>query len=124
MLPYRDPFLPQPRRLADLLSQLTLMEKLAQLTCHWRWVPSLIGPGGSMVDEGAQRLLGQGLGILSRLREGLDTGPSAAAANAVQRWILDHSRLGITVLFHGEGLHGDMDQGGTHFPRPLAMASR
>ncbi len=123
ILPYRDPSLPQQRRLADLRSRMTLLEKLAQLTCHWHWAPSLIGPGGTLVEEGAQRLLGQGLGTLSRLREGLDPGPSAAAANAVQRWILDHTRLGIPVLFHGEGLHGDMEQGGTHFPQPLAMAS-
>ena len=122
-LPYRDPSLPQPRRLADLLTRMTLAEKLAQLTCRWRWMPLMIGSGGAIVDEAARRLLGQGLGTLSRLREDLEPGPSASAANAVQRWVLEHTRLGIPVLFHGEGLHGDMEQGGTSFPQPLAMAS-
>ena len=121
--PYRDPSLSLECRLTDLLTRMTLEEKLAQLTCRWRWVPQLLGTDGALAAEAAQGLLGQGLGTLARLREGLDPGPSAAAANAVQRWVLEHTRLGIPVLFHGEGLHGDMEQGGTHFPQPLAMAS-
>ncbi|MEM8931667.1 MAG: glycoside hydrolase family 3 protein, partial [Acidobacteriota bacterium] len=43
--------------------------------------------------------------------------------NAVQRWHVEETRLGIPVMFHEEGLHGFQARGATHFPQAIALAS-
>jgi hypothetical protein len=43
--------------------------------------------------------------------------------NAVQRWHLEETRLGIPVMMHEEGLHGFAARGATHFPQAIALAS-
>src|SRR5215207_3550590 len=50
--------------------------------------------------------------------------PEAARfANAVQKWLVENTRLGIPAIFHDEALHGLMAQNATHFPQPIALAS-
>lgn len=46
----------------------------------------------------------------------------AETANVVQRIARDKTRLGIPVIFHGEGLHGYVNNGTTIFPQALALA--
>jgi beta-glucosidase len=46
----------------------------------------------------------------------------AETANAVQRIAREKTRLGIPVIFHGEGLHGYVSSGTTIFPQALALA--
>merc|ERR1711969_529290 len=42
--------------------------------------------------------------------------------NAVQRWAVEETRLGIPVLFHEESLHGYMATDATMFPMAIGMA--
>ena len=48
---------------------------------------------------------------------------SAVFVNAVQKWLVENTRLGIPALAHEEALHGLTAPKGTHFPVPLALAS-
>jgi beta-glucosidase len=43
--------------------------------------------------------------------------------NGVQRYQREKTRLGIPVIFMGEGLHGLMEYGSTSFPQALGLAS-
>src|SRR5439155_11499628 len=47
----------------------------------------------------------------------------AEFVNAVQKWVIENTRLGIPVIFHEEALHGLAAPRGTHFPVPIALAS-
>lgn len=74
----------------------------------------------------SRRALGNGLGTSSVI--GLTLGEDSPAGvatviNSVQEWVLDNTRLGIPVLFHGEAFHGAMITGGTMFPQAIALGS-
>jgi len=47
----------------------------------------------------------------------------AELTNDIQRFFLEHSRLGIPVIFHEECLHGHAAPGGTSFPQPIALGA-
>jgi len=45
----------------------------------------------------------------------LDPKTGAERRNAIQKYIIENTRLGIPVIIHGEGLHGFMAKNGTSF---------
>ena len=47
----------------------------------------------------------------------------AEAVNAIQRYAMEHSRLGVPILFGEECSHGHMAIGATVFPVPLTIGS-
>ena len=126
---YKNPGLPVEQRVADLLSRMTLEEKVAQLTCLWAERP-LVGPQtdfsndrGDFSPEKARLVMKYGIGQIARQRERKGPREGAVFANAVQKWLIENSRLGIPAIFHDEILHGHMAQGSTSFPQPIALAS-
>ncbi|HEY6118818.1 MAG TPA: glycoside hydrolase family 3 N-terminal domain-containing protein, partial [Pyrinomonadaceae bacterium] len=137
-LPYRDARLPVEQRVADLLGRMTLEEKIAQTETMWvtNQLKSLIDDKGNFSpDEKAQELLKFGLGQIGGPSQGgSDTekatppyfgkGPRATAifSNAIQKYVIDHNRLGIPVTFHEEALHGLAAPGATSFPQAIALA--
>jgi beta-glucosidase len=128
-LAYRDPRLPVDRRVADLLSRMTLEEKVAQLTCLWGGRPEAGPPGDFKTDRGefspakAAEVMKYGIGQIARQREQKDPREGAKFANAVQKWLLENTRLGIPAILHDEILHGHMAKGSTSFPQPIALAT-
>ncbi len=50
-----------------------------------------------------------------------DLYPTPEQANTIQKWVIEHNRLGIPVLFIEEGLHG-FDTG-TVFPAPINISA-
>jgi beta-glucosidase len=129
---YKDPSRPVPERVADLLGRMTLEEKVAQLVTRWTTLKPLQDADGNFVPAGAPALLGQGLGQLARPSEigGTAAGPHVRGArrhaeftNAVQKWLIENTRLGIPVLFHEEALHGFVAPQATHFPVPLGLGA-
>jgi beta-glucosidase len=50
-----------------------------------------------------------------------DLYPTPEQANAIQKWVISHNRLGIPALFIEEGLHGFNT--GTVFPAPIGLAA-
>jgi beta-glucosidase len=129
---YLDVKLPVDKRVADLLARMTLEEKIAQL--HGYWFPK----SGVLVDDQlrpalandkAKALLAHGLGEISRPSENEDRkknlGPRQMAelTNALQKYVIEQTRLGIPLLNHEEGLHGLQAPGATSYPQPIALAA-
>jgi beta-glucosidase len=129
-LPYRNPALPVEQRVADLISRMTLEEKIAQLEGAWENrqfhrdpQTMFIDEKGSFLPERAAVLLKYGLGQMSRPSENRGPREMAEFTNTVQKWIRDNTRLGIPVLFHEECLHGHAAIKGTSYPQAIALAS-
>src|ERR1051325_9854337 len=125
-LPYKDPRLPVDQRVVDLLRRMTLEEKIAQTESIWvrDQLKSLADEKGNFSpDQKMQELLKLGLGQMSGVSQAASDseratppyfgkGPRATAVftNAVQKFVIEHSRLGIPVTFHEEALHGLADR--------------
>ncbi len=130
-LPYKNANLPTSERVKDLLSRMTMEEKVAQMECLWMQKPNdntgipkeQLPFGGTFSPELAKKAMPNGMGQFARQRELLDPKMSAEYTNNVQKWVLENTRLGIPVMFHDEILHGSMLSGSTVFPTPLAMSS-
>jgi beta-glucosidase len=126
---YRNARLPVERRVADLLGRMTLEEKVAQLVCLWAERPEAGAPNGFSADRGdfspekARLVMKDGIGQIARQRERKDPHEAARFANALQKWLVENTRLGIPAIFHDEILHGLMAPKGTSFPTPIALAS-
>lgn len=118
---YRDPALPVEARVQDLLERMTVEEKVAQLGSAW--VFQLV-TGTSLVD-GASATMRHGLGQVTRVSgaSNLRAGDAAAAANAIQRHLVEHTRLGIPAIVHEEVCAGYMGRSATVFPQPIGLAS-
>ena len=131
VLPYKNPKLSIDERVKDLLSRMTIEEKAAQMMCLWDQKPNVQGgvpvgqsaPTGEFSPELAKQRLAFGIGQIARQREERDPKGSAEYANALQKWLVENTRLGIPAVFHDEILHGNMARGSTVFPVPLALAS-
>lgn len=130
---YRDPSLPLADRVADLLSSMSLEEKTAQMVCLWneKHDKLLDGEGRFSAARAAQHFgHGHGLGQVGRPGDaegGAAVGKSpretAELTNAIQRYFVENSRLGVPVLFHDECLHGHVATGATSFPQPIGLAA-
>jgi beta-glucosidase len=126
---YKNPQLPVDRRVSDLLSRMTLEEKVAQLTCLWQMRPQVkpqtdfVNSRGEFDPVKARQVMPNGIGQIARQRERMDPREGAVFANAVQKFLAESTRLGIPAILHDEILHGHMAQGSTSFPQPLALAS-
>jgi beta-glucosidase len=137
--PYRNPRLPVDQRVADLLSRMTLEEKVAQLESVWVTNQSkqLVNERGEFApDAKMQELLKNGIGQFGGPSQAGSEAEKAAAplhgknarqmavfVNSIQRYVVEHSRLGIPATFHEEALHGLMAPGATSFPQAIALAS-
>src|SRR6266850_596489 len=126
---YKNPRLSVDQRVADLLGRMTLEEKVAQLQGLWVGRPEAKPPSDFSTDRGefsgekAAQVMKYGVGQIGRQRERKDARQGAIFANAVQKWLLENTRLGIPAILHDEILHGHMAQGSTSFPQPIALAS-
>ncbi len=129
VLPYRNPALSAEKRVRDLLSRMTLEEKAAQMLCIWQKKPqTLVDDSGTFDLAKAKQSFkdGHGLGQVGRPSDagkGLNARRMAETTNAIQKFFIENSRLGIPVVFHEECLHGHAAVDGTSFPQPIALAS-
>ena len=110
----------------NLLSQMTLDEKVGQLCCPI---------GFNLDDEAYHRLMDTlpvgGLWAVQRAdpwsQKTLETGPdareSALIFNAMQRYAVENTRLGIPIYFAEECPHGLMAVGANVFPTGLGLAA-
>ncbi len=132
--------------IAHLLEQMTLDEKLAQLTCVWMDKAKFLDSQGGFDPQQMKQHFPHGVGCIARPQDtvGLE-GPTerkdvndstvvrrrsartpaetALLVNDIQRWMIEQTRLGIPVLFHEEGLHGFQGRYATSFPQAIALAS-
>ena len=134
-LPYRNPSLPVERRIDDLLARMTLDEKVGQLQCLMGW-ESYVRQGDRITISEAfrqqvrDRHIGMYWAVLradpwtqKTLTSGLNPTLAAETANAMQRFAVDSTRLGIPLLLAEEAPHGHMAIGTTVFPTGLGLAA-
>jgi len=126
---YRNPALSPEKRAKDLLSRMTLEEKAAQMLCIWQKKPqTLVDAEGNFDLTKAKQSFrdGRGLGQVGRPSDsgkGLNALKMAETTNAIQKFFIENSRLGIPVVFHEECLHGHAAVDGTSYPQPIALAA-
>lgn len=117
MLPYQNPQLPIEARLDDLISRMTVDELIMQT--------EQFGPGDVMEGTEANRELS--LEKAKELFHGHSIGAigpfSPAVGNALQRWAVEQTRLGIPLLFNSEGVHGASINGSTILPQQIGLAA-
>ena len=119
---YRDGAQPIEARVEDLLGRMTLDEKLAQLGCVWS---TQVVAEDSFSTERAQELLANGTGHITRIgaATGLRPVESAVFANDIQRFLVEHTRLGIPAIIHEESVAGLTARDATQFPHAIGLAS-
>ena len=105
-----------------LLSRMTLSEKLAQLGCVW--CGALVRDDGFSPDTAA-RWLTNGIGEITRIGATTVLGPRARAelANDIQRYLVEHTRLGIPAIVHEESTAGLCARDATQFPQAVGLAA-
>ena len=130
--PYKNDRNDITTRVNDLLGRMTLEEKVAQTWCIWTKKNELIlDENGNFDANKAAQNLPNGIGQIGRPSEALDRNllnnrsprEMAELTNAIQRYFVENTRLGIPVVFHEECLHGHAGKGSTSFPQPIALAS-
>jgi len=119
-VPYRDPARPVPERVQDLLSRMTLEEKFWQLFM----IPGDLDDSGHDYSNG---VFGLQIATGTTGTTGA-TGTSVAKAhaeriNAIQRYFVERTRLGIPIIPFDEAVHGLMRDGATMFPQAIALAA-
>ena len=121
-LPYRDATIATDVRLDDLLARMTLDEKLAQIGCVWS---SKLLTTDVFNPAAARELLAHGIGHVTRIGGATVLGPreSAAFTNAVQRFLVEETRLGIPAIVHEESCAGYTAKGATCFPQAIGLAA-
>jgi beta-glucosidase len=109
-------------RVAALLARMTLDEKLAQLGCVWC---SALFDGDGFSSRKARTHLANGIGEITRIgaTTGLRPGERAAFANAIQRFLVDETRLGIPAIVHEESTAGLCARDATQFPQAIGLAA-
>ncbi len=127
--PYLNRKLATDKRVKDLLARMTLEEKAAQMMCVWQEkANTLINEAGEFDLQKARKHFkkGHGLGQVGRPSDaagGRNARATAELTNAIQKFFLEESRLGIPVIFHEECLHGHAAIDSTSFPQPIGLAA-
>ncbi|MDR2697465.1 MAG: glycoside hydrolase family 3 C-terminal domain-containing protein [Holophagales bacterium] len=130
---FEDPAQPIEKRIADLLSQMSIEEKTCQLATLYGYGRVLKDPlptsdwknevwkdGIANIDE---HLNGVGRGLRTVPHLLYPFSGHAEAINTVQRWFVEETRLGIPVDFSNEAIHGLNHTKATPLPAPIAIGS-
>ena len=119
---YKDAARSIEERVDDLIGQMTLAEKIAQLGSLW--VYELLD-GTTFSETKAARLMAEGLGQVTRLGGASNVLPTEAAAlaNRIQKYLIEETRLGVPAVIHEECCSGYMARGATVFPQAIGVAS-
>ena len=131
---YKDASQPTDQRIKDLLSRMTIDEKVAQMVCVWQSKSEFLDKQGNLLPKALKKAHPHGLGCIARPQDTVGLGPAAETpardaassielTNAIQRHLIENTRLGIPALFHEEGLHGFQAKDATVFPQAIGLAS-
>lgn len=133
--PYKNKSLPIELRINDLLKRMTLEEKVGQLRCTLAWNYYTIKGNNVVPSESFKKDIKEGnIGMLwatfradpwtqKTLENGLTPELAAKASNALQKYVMENTRLGIPLFLAEEAPHGHMAIGTTVFPTGIGMAA-
>ena len=108
---YKDKNAPIEKRVEDLLSRMTLHEKVLQLQ-------NREAGGGNDIPS---RFNGESVGTIHEM--GHNAEECAVILRDIQKYMSDSTRLGIPVLTGAEGIQGIIQNGSTLFPHSIAQGS-
>jgi len=112
----------QQARIEQLLAEMTLEEKMAQLTGYM--VQQLM-EDNQISHNKLEEYLSDGIGQIA-LSAGAIEQPAEKTAeniNAVQRFLVEETRLGIPAIVDDDSTSGFTCMGATHFPQAIGMAA-
>jgi len=109
-------------RVKDLLSRMTLEEKVAQLGSIF---PAPLLENNKFSADKAEKMLKNGIGHISApaLNDKFTPSGTAGFTNDIQKYLMENTRLGIPAIMHEECLSGFRAKGATIFPQNIGMAS-
>ncbi|MBE6981486.1 MAG: glycosyl hydrolase [Ruminococcaceae bacterium] len=113
--PYQDPALDIEERVKDLLSRMTLREKLAQMR--------LLFPGAKQAKQEPFDVayLEENKHCCGAIYNPYSM--SVETVNAIQKWYVENTRLGIPIAVHSESLHGGNHETDTVFPQSIGLGA-
>jgi beta-glucosidase len=117
---YKNAKLPVEKRVKDLLSKMTIEEKVAQLMGLWNggvedFKDEIFKDKAKMKEK-----FGQGCHSIHPAPFGIKE--TVEMRNKIQRYLVEETRLGIPAIFVDEGQHGMMRPDSTVFPQAIGMA--
>lgn len=123
-------------RVKDLLGRMTVEEKAAQMMGVWQEKSTKLCDGEGRFDVGKAKKAfrkGHGIGQVGRASDagsppglpwmGTTARSMAELTNAIQKFFVEESRLGIPVIVHEECLHGHAAREGTSYPQPIGLGA-
>lgn len=124
--PYKDPGLQVESRVQDLLSRMTNEEKFWQLFM----IPGDLGDDSTNYRHGlfgfqvnTTQQQANTAGQLLHYAAGQGASQTREKINSIQRYFIEHTRLGIPIIAFDEALHGLVREGATAFPASIALAA-
>ncbi|PQV50206.1 beta-glucosidase [Jejuia pallidilutea] len=124
--PYKNPKLPVEERVQDLLSRMTLEEKFWQMFM----IPGDLSIGKDKLKHGIFGFQISSKGKNDNAAEQImDYGSTGSAQdmaneiNALQKYFLEETRLGIPIIPFNEALHGLARDGATVYPQAIGLAA-
>jgi len=127
VLPYKNPALPVEKRVEDLLARMTPEEKFWQMFM----IPGEVKPGDESkythgifgLQVSAASTNGDAAGQMLQYNASENAKALAQKINAIQKYFVEKSRLGIPIIAFDEALHGLVRGGATAFPQAIALAA-
>ena len=127
---YKDATQPVADRIADLIGRMTTEEKVAQITAVWADKHRMETDAYDFDPVKAAQIIPHGIGHVTRPSErnasgepGRSGAEEVAYVNAIQRWLVNETRLGIPALMHEESLHGLTAKDATSWGQPISVAA-
>lgn len=131
---FEDPAQPIDKRIADLLSQMTLEEKTCQMATLYgykrvlkeempapSWKNEIWKDGIANIDEELNSLASNTDAAQSQYS--FPYSKHAGAINTIQKWFVEETRMGIPVDFTNEGIHGLNHDRATSLPAPISIGA-
>jgi beta-glucosidase len=121
---YKEPEAPIELRIKDLLGRMTLEDKCRQIDI---WHPKMDASKPEELKKGIAALgdtVKNGIGFL-QFKTQMNQAEYAAQFNAIQKYFVEQTRLGIPAISNAEGCHGFVGNGdkSTVFPAPPLLGS-
>lgn len=122
--PYRNPNLPVEERVEDLLSRMTLEEKVYQMSAlRLGEGDEIFQTSGEFSMEDIRHRFGRhGVGYLSCPTTDMPAEKAVKVGNQIQKIAMEETRLGIPVMIDAEAIHGCRALGATSYPQSIALS--
>lgn len=121
MKKYQNPSVSIDERIEDLLSRMTIEEKILQTDQYYIYDFAEKDEAGNVQSIDYSKLnkllCGNSVGAMQM------RGTTPMQANALQRYAMEETRLGIPFLFCEEALHGIFNEKATCFPQQLGLGA-